>query len=385
MPPAFKPAYLIHGDDHGRLAERRARLRELAERESGAQGLELFEGDGARPDAVAAALNAMTFAIGRRFLIVDGAESWKDKEMDALEAALAALAPDTTVTFFAREDGRLKAPARLHEAVRKAGGDVSAEQAVKPWDLPKWAVAQARRLGLDLSPDAARALVAHVGERQQRLLRELEKLALDLAPAPAGAVAPAAALPSAPASAGAPASSAGAPAPAGAVAVDVDQVLELSAASAQRRAWALADALLSGDAAVATRTLLQMRAQGERLPGLIYWMSTRVRQALRVARALERGEPQAQVKRGLRMPPQAADRLIADARRMGVERLERAIGLMADLEVSSRGGAGVRGGLGAAGAAGAASAPSAVGAPAGASAASDDTNALLAIRAVTAA
>ena len=308
MAPAFKPAYLIHGDDHGRIAERRARLRELAERSSGAQGMELFEGEQATPDNVAAALNAMTFAIGRRFIIVDGAERWKDKEMDALEAALRTVAPDTTVTFFAREDGRLKAPKRLVDAIRKAGGDVSAEQSVKPWELPKWAVAQAKQLGLDLTPEAARMLVGHVGERQQRLQRELEKLALELE---AGE---------------------------GPVQIDAEMVLELTAASAERKAWALADALLSGNAATATRTLLQMRAQGERLPGLIYWMSSRVRQAHQIARALDRGESQAQVKSSLRMPPSAADKLISDARRIGAERLEHAICLIADLELASRGG-----------------------------------------------
>jgi DNA polymerase-3 subunit delta len=306
--PAFKPAYLIHGDDHGRIGERRARLRELAEGSSGAQGMELFEGDQATPDNVAAALNAMTFAIGRRFLIVDGAERWKDKEMDALEAALKAIAPDTTVTFFAREDGRLKAPKRLQDAVKKIGGDVSTEQSVKPWELPKWAVAQARQLGLDLSPEAARMLIGHVGERQQRLLRELEKLALELR---AGEET---------------------------VHIDADMVLELTAASAERKAWALADALLSGNAALATRTLLQMRAQGERLPGLIYWMSSRVRQAHQIARDLDRGVSQAQVKSGLRMPPSAADKLIGDAKRIGAERLEQAICLIADLELASRGG-----------------------------------------------
>ncbi|MEA2147011.1 MAG: polymerase subunit delta, partial [Solirubrobacteraceae bacterium] len=105
----FKPAYLIHGDDHGRLAERRARLRGLAEQESGAQGLELFEGDNATPEAVALALNAMTFAIGRRFIIVEGVERWKEKDLAPLVAALETIAPDTTVTFFAREDGRVKA------------------------------------------------------------------------------------------------------------------------------------------------------------------------------------------------------------------------------------------------------------------------------------
>ena len=303
--PAFKPAYLIHGDDHGRISERRARLREIAEGSSGAQGVELFEGDQATPDSVAAALNAMTFAIGRRFLIVDGAERWKDKDLDGLEAALAAIAPDTTITFFAREDGRLKAPKRLQDAIKKAGGDISTEQSVKPWELPKWAVAQARQLGLDLTPEAARMLVSHVGERQQRLLRELEKLALELDPG---------------------------------TQIDADMVLELTAASAERKAWALADALLSGNAATATRTLLQMRAQGERIPGLIYWMSSRVRQAHQIARALDRGASQAQVKSSLRMPPKAADQLISDARRIGAERLEQAICLIADLELSSRGG-----------------------------------------------
>ena len=310
--PAFKTAYLIHGDDHGRIAERRARLREIAEGSSGAQGVELFEGDQATPDNVAAALNAMTFAIGRRFIIVDGAERWKDKEMDALEASLAAAAPDTTVTFFAREDGRLKAPKRLHDAITKAGGEIRAEQSVKQWELPKWAVAQAKQLGLELTPEAARMLISHVGERQQRLLRELEKLALDLNP---------------------PTATGGGP-----VHIDADMVLELTAASAERKAWVLADALLSGNAAAATRTLLQLRMQGERLPGLIYWMSSRVRQAHQIARDLDRGVSQAQVKSGLRMPPSAADKLIADAKRIGAERLERAICLIADLELASRGG-----------------------------------------------
>jgi len=303
---SFKPAYLISGDDHGRIAERRARLRALAEQQSGAQGLELFEGDSSTPAAVAAALNAMTFALGRRFIIVDGVERWKDRDLNQLEAALRSLPPDTTIAFFAREDGRAKTPGRLADAIRGAGGDISTESAVKPWELPKWVIARAREQGLELAPDAARALVAHVGERQQRLLREVEKLALDLGP---GAT------------------------------VDVSEVEQLTAASAQRRAWAFADALLSGDAAAATRVYLSLRAQGERLPGLIFWVSSRLRQAQQVALALSRGESQAQIKRTLRMPPRAADQLIADARRAGPDALRRAIEQLADLELASRGGA----------------------------------------------
>ena len=122
--PAFKPAYLICGDDHGRIAERRARLRGLAEAESGEEGLELFEGESSAPDNVAAALSAMTLALSRRFLIVDGVERWKDKDLDELEAALRAIAPETTIAFFAREESRFKAPERLHKAVKAAKGEI---------------------------------------------------------------------------------------------------------------------------------------------------------------------------------------------------------------------------------------------------------------------
>jgi DNA polymerase-3 subunit delta len=303
--PTFKPAYLIHGDDHGRIAERRARLRGLAESLSGTEGIELFEGEDATPDIVAAALDAMTLALGRRFIVVDGAERWKDKDLDALQSALGAIAPETTVAFFAREDNRNRAPERLHAMVRKADGDISTEDSVKPWELPKWVLARAAELGIELEPDAARALIHHVGERQQRLLRELEKLALG---AEEG------------------------------LSLDVTELEELTAPSAERKAWAVADALVAGDAQAAVRAYLALRNQGERVSGLLYWISQRVRAAHDVAAALDAGEPPAQIKRRLRMPSRAADRLIADARRAGSDRLRQATCEIADLELASRGG-----------------------------------------------
>jgi DNA polymerase-3 subunit delta len=303
--PSFKPAYLIHGDDHGRIAERRGRLRALAEDAAGAAGIEVLDGDGATPEAVAAALNAPTFALGRRFIVVDGVERWRDKDLEPLERGMRVPPEETTVAFFAREDSRSKAPAGLHRLVKQVGGDVSAEDNVKPWELPKWVVARARDLDLELEPDAARALVQHVGDRQQRLLRELEKLALGAGPGGR---------------------------------VGLEEVEAHAAPSAERRVWSLADALVAGDAKTATLVFFALRTQGERVSGLLYWMSQRVRDALAVAQALEGGAPAAQIKRTLRMPSRAADRLIADAGRSGTERLRRALELIADLEVESRGG-----------------------------------------------
>ncbi len=312
----FKPAYLIHGDDHGRIAERRARLRALAEAQSGASGLEVLEGENATPAAVANALNAMTLALGRRFIVVDGVERWKEKDLEPLEAALAAIGADTTVALFAREDSRLKVSQRLADAVRKAGGDVSAEQSVKPWELPKWVIARGRELGIQLDANGARRLIAQVGDRQQRLLRELEKLALATG-------------------AGSGAGGSGS----GPETIDATTIEELTAPSAERRAWSLADALVARDAEAATRTYLTLRAQGERVSGLLYWMAQRVRLAHEVAQALEAGQSEAQIKRKLRMPSRAADRLIGDAREAGGEKLRQATERIADLELASRGGA----------------------------------------------
>jgi len=308
--PAFKPAYLIHGDDHGRIAERRARLRALAEAESGTQGIELFEGEAASAEAVAAALSAMTFAIGRRFLIVDGVERWKAADTALLEPALASLSPETTVAFFAREEGRAKVPDGLAEAVRKVGGDVSAEQSVKPWELPRWALAQAAQLGLELHPAAARVLVRIVGERQQRIVRELEKVALELS-----------AEQSAP------------------VRLEADELEQLVAGSAERKSWTLADALVARDGAAAARAYLELRDQGERLAGLLFTVARRLREALDVAGRLAAGESAAHVRRGLRMPPKAAERFVADVQRSDVAGLRAALAIVADLELASRGGA----------------------------------------------
>ena len=76
---------------------------------------------------------------------------------------------------------------------------------------------------------------------------------------------------------------------------------------------------MAGDRKGATRALIELRQQGERLPGLLYSMVRRLRDALAIAEALAAGQPPAQIKKGLRMPGFAADRLIADARRRDVE------------------------------------------------------------------
>jgi len=180
---------------------------------------------------------------------------------------------------------------------------VVAEATVSGRQLPRWVSERAAELGLRLDVTAARALIAQAGDRQQRLLRELEKLALELGD---GAT------------------------------VGVEEVEAACASSAERKAWTLGDALVAGDRAAALRALLELRSQGERVPGLLYGMVRRLRDANEIATALAAGQSPAQVRKGLRMPSFAADRLIADVRRRDPDTFRRAIELLADLELETR-------------------------------------------------
>jgi DNA polymerase-3 subunit delta len=278
----------------------------MAETQSGVAGVEVLEGEDATPEAAAAALCAMTFAIGRRFIIVDGTERWRDADVEQqLAPLLADLPPETTVAFFAREEGRAKAPAALHAAIRRAGGDISEEAGVKDWDLPKWAQAHARSVGLELDLAAAKTLVEVVGTRQQRLARELEKLALECGEG---------------------------------ARLDAEAVLALTVNQAERKLWDLADLLVAREPAKASRLYLRLRAQGERVESISFWMVRRVREALGVALKLEAGQPPAEVKRSLRMPPKPAAKFIADVGRTDAVQLRRALVTLADLELETRGG-----------------------------------------------
>jgi len=224
-----------------------------------------------------------------------------------------------------------RSPAAVAKAVKAAGGQLVEQALVKPWELTRWVREQGARLGLSLDAAAAKALVAQVGERQQRLLRELEKLALgadlvegggDPTERPGGAAA-----------------DAGGSAGAAATVITAEQIEAAAAHSVQSRAYSLADALLAADPREAALCYVRLREQGERLPGLLYLMSQRLREALSVSLRLAAGESAAEVKRGLRMPARAAERFVAHVARTDPERLRRALGVLADLELDSRGGA----------------------------------------------
>ena len=223
--------------------------------------------------------------MGRRVIVVEGAERWREADVEEhLAPALAAMPPDTTLAFFAREEARAKAPQALHRAVEKAGGQIVAQTTVKQWELPKWAREQAPRLGLLArrggresarrpgrrapAAAAARAREARAGRRRCRRRRAAHR----------------------------------------------DGRGDRGARRAPRRSGGRtrsADALVAGDAPARSRPTAAARAGRARRPGSpTGWPRGCARRSRRPSSS--RGTLARRTsKRALRMPPKAAERLIS--------------------------------------------------------------------------
>ena len=88
-------------------------------------------------------------------MIADGVERWKDADVAVVADAMKGMDAETlTVAFFGREEGRHKIPAALRKAVEAAGGQIAEEGNVKPRELPRWLIARAAELGIELDQQA---------------------------------------------------------------------------------------------------------------------------------------------------------------------------------------------------------------------------------------
>jgi DNA polymerase III subunit delta len=306
MAEEMRSLYLIAGTDGAKIDATRARLRARAERDGGAASLQVFEAGEGRgaPDheGLLAAIPAMSLTESRRYLLADGVERWRDRQLDEVAAALADIPPDLSIVLIARA----KAPPKLVRAVKGAAGEIHEFEAPKARDMPRVLVGEAKQLGFRLEPSAARMLVDRMGANPQRLRNELERLALWAGDGGEVGVA------------------------------DLDAMI---ADTSEAAVWALSDALLERDAAKAQRISERLISQGESVTGLIYGLASRLRKACAAATLLEEGTPPAQVESSLGMHPYAAKQLVRRLQGIGLDELHEATIALADLEVWCRGGA----------------------------------------------
>src|SRR3954451_11714793 len=137
MAEELRSLYLIAGTDQAKIDWTRARLKARAESEAGVDALEVFEaveGRGA-PDheALLGSLPAMSLTGERRYLLADGVESWRERQLDAVSAAVVDLPPDLTLVLIARAE----APEKLVRAVRAGNGEVHSFAAPSARSMPR--------------------------------------------------------------------------------------------------------------------------------------------------------------------------------------------------------------------------------------------------------
>jgi len=246
MAAEMRSLYLIAGTDQAKIDATRARLRARAESDGGSAALEVFEtseGKGA-PDheALLVAIPAMSLTETRRYLLADGVERWRDRQLDAVTAAIASLPPDLTVVLIARA----KAPAKLVKAVKSAKGEAYHFEAPSPRQMPRVLEKEAAQRGFRLDPAAARMLVDRMGAGPVLLGHELDRLALWAGEG--GEV----------------------------TAADLD---EMVADTSEAIVWSLADALQARDPAAALSIAERLIAQGENVTGMIYALASRMRRS----------------------------------------------------------------------------------------------------------
>ena len=306
MAEEMLPLYLIAGSDEAKIEATRSRLRARAEREGGAAGLEVFEPSEGKgmPDheALLSAIPAMSLMESRRYLLADGIERWRDRQLDPVLAALGELPPDLTLVLICRD----KPSAKLAKAVKAAGGEVREFEAPKARQMPGVLVAEAQGLGFRLDQAAARMLVERMGANPLRLRNELERLALWVGPEGE---------------------------------VDATDLEQMVADTSEAAVWSLSDALIDGDSAAALRIGERLIGQGENVTGLIYGLASRLRSACAAAAQLQEGIPPKQVEGALKMHPYAAKQLVARLRDADLGSLRLATETLADLELWCRGGA----------------------------------------------
>ncbi len=316
----LKPAYLVHGDDDAKLDSWRRRLRARAGDEGASTSLEVLAGDALTADAFAEATGALTLSVGRRFVLADGIDRWKEKDVKQAAEALLSLPADTVVLMIApgkvvRRRGKpTQGPASeaLAKAVTAIGGEVQLCEAPTPSKYAAWTVKQGAELGLAVSDDAAQALIERVGTdenrnvRQRRLVRELEKLAV-YGPEEGR--------------------------------VDRETVEAVTMSDVEARVYELAEAVIEGNRERAVLLAEDLRDRGVDIMHVVFAMLRQLHQARHVAAMLEAGASRSDIASALRVPQFVANQIAARAGRADAARLEHALDELAEIDFAVRGGA----------------------------------------------
>ena len=285
--------YLLLGDDEERKSRGVDKLR-------AGRAVDAYDASEISPETLVSACNSLSLFGEGPFVVLKDLDSWNAAQKAVIVDYLKNPSPGSDLLLLGK---RLGARERLLSAVKNSGEVHTFDQPTGK-ALVRWLVGHAKRLDLDLPEDVAEDLANRCSDDKMRLLQETEKLSLYVSDGTA----------------------------------THEDLAALCPPDVQSNIFAFVDSLAAGERDRALALLEDLIGTGEP-PLRLTFMIRRQFQLIARARALiERGIPRKEIASRLKVPPFVARKLEEQGGQLDEENLERALGLVQDLESGLKGG-----------------------------------------------
>ena len=285
--------YLLLGDDEERKSRGVDKLR-------AGRAVDAYDASEISPETLVSACNSLSLFGEGPFVVLKDLDSWNAAQKAVIVDYLKNPSPGSDLLLLGK---RLGARERLLSAVKNSGEVHTFDQPTGK-ALVRWLVGHAKRLDLDLPEDVAEDLANRCSGDKMRLLQETEKLSLYVSDGTA----------------------------------THEDLAALCPPDVQSNIFAFVDSLAAGERDRALALLEDLIGTGEP-PLRLTFMIRRQFQLIARARALmERGIPRKEIASRLKVPPFVARKLEEQGGQLDEENLERALGLVQDLESGLKGG-----------------------------------------------
>src|ERR687890_285136 len=285
--------YLLLGDDEEKKSRSVEKLR-------AGRTVEAYDASETGPETLVSACNSYSLFGEGPFVVLRDLDAWNAAQKAVIVDYLKDPSPGSDLILLGK---KLGARERLLSAVKNAGEVHTFDQPTGK-ALVRWLVGHAKQMDLDLPEDVAEDLTIRCSGDKMRLLQETEKLSLYVGDGTA----------------------------------TCDDVAALCPPDVQSNIFAFVDSLAAGERDRALALLEDLIGTGEP-PLRLTFMIRRQFQLVARARALiERGIPRKEIASQLKVPPFVVRKLEEQGRQLDEEHLERALGLVQDLESGLKGG-----------------------------------------------
>lgn len=292
------PVYLLLGDDEERKARGVEKLRRGRVGDS-------YDATDTTPEEVVSACNSYSLFGDGAFVLVRNLDAWNAARKSVIVDYLENPSTETDLVLLG---SKLGAREKLLTTVKKVGEVHNFEQPTGR-ELVRWAIGYAEKQGLHVPEEVAGFLAERCSGDKNRVIREVEKLALYV---PDGEPA------------------------------TTEDVEALTPPDLQSNIFAFVDSLVAGERARAMRLLEALIATGEP-PLRVMFMIRRQFQLLARARSLlDRGLSPGELARELKVPPFVVRKLEQQGRRIEDGEAERALDQILALERGLKGGSSLK-------------------------------------------